>query len=407
MLTSLLVLANAISAFPATVSIPGQYIVVFKKQLTAEEHIDNLKKNKQNIFNALNAPIAVKQDYNSIKGFSASTFTIDSTSDMSILQNDDVEAIYPDQRRSINGGLYRRVFDHDAAVGPAWGVARIASRNKPSSLSNYTLPGVNGSGVNAYVIDTGILTTHPDFEGRAVFGADFTGTNPYGGDGNGHGTHVAGTIGSKTYGVAKAVTLIGLSVCDGNGDCEDSAIIAALDYATKKASEQGSRIKSVANLSVGGYPSEPIDLAIKAATKAGLVVVVAAGNSGGDACKLSPARVPSALTVAASDIDDQIASFSEKGKCVDIIAPGVNILSTWNGNIPSDLSDGKTNTLDGTSMASPHAAGVVALFLSSDYPTAFANVADVNTFVKAVGTAGVVSGNIGTTPNLFLFSNTI
>ena len=152
-------------------------------------------------------------------------------------------------------------------------------------------------------------------------------------------------------------------------------------------------------LSLGGDPSVAIDLAIEAATKAGLVIVVSAGNSGGDACKLSPGRVPSALTVASSDINDQIASSSEKGKCVDIIAPGVNILSTWN--------NGKTNTISGTSMAAPHAAGVVALVLSSDYPTAFANVADVNTFVKAAGTAGVVGGNIGTTPNLFLFSNTI
>jgi subtilisin family serine protease len=394
MLSSLLVLANAIWALP-TVSIPGQYIVVFKKPLTAGEHIDNLQKNRRTI---LNNQIAVKHDYNSIKGFSASAFSLAPTSDISILLNDDVAAIYPDQRRSINDGVFKRVFGFGRG-GPAWGVARIASRKKPSSLSNYTLPGVNGTGVNAYVIDTGILTTHPDFEGRAFFGADFTGSYPNGGDGHGHGTHVAGTIGSKSYGVAKAVTLISLSVCDSRGHCEDSAIIAALDYATKKASEQGSRIKSVANLSVGGSPSEPLDLAIKAATKAGLVIVVAAGNSGGDACKLSPSRVPSALTVAASDINDRIASFSEKGRCVDIIAPGVDILSTWR--------NGKTKTISGTSMASPHAAGVVALVLSSDYPTVFANVADVNIFVKAAGTAGVVSGNIGATPNLFLFSNTL
>ncbi len=116
---------------------------------------------------------------------------------------------------------------------------------------------------NAYVIDTGIITTHPDFEGRAFFGADFTGSYPNGGDGNGHGTHVAGTIGSKSYGVAKAVNLISLSVCDKKGRCDDSAIIAALDYATKKP-RQGSRIKSVAKLSLGDDPSEPIDLAIDA-----------------------------------------------------------------------------------------------------------------------------------------------
>jgi subtilisin family serine protease len=391
MLTFLLVLANAIWALP-TVSISGQYIVVFKKPMTAGEHIDNLKKMERGI---LNDQITVKHDYNSIKGFSASTFTIAPTSDMSILLNDDVEAVYPDQRRSINGGFFKRVFGGRTN----WGVARIASRKKPSSFSSYTPPGVNGTGVNAYVIDTGILTTHPDFEGRAFFGADFTGTKPNGGDDNGHGTHVAGTIGSKSYGVAKAVNLISLSVCDIEGLCADSAIIAALDYATKRASEQGSRIKSVANLSLGGGPSVAIDLAIDAATKEGLVIVVSAGNSGGDACEISPARAPSALTVAASDINDQIASFSEKGTCVDIIAPGVNILSTWN--------NGKTIKISGTSMAAPHAAGVVALVLSSDYPTAFANVADVNTFVKAAGTAGVVSGNIGTTPNLFLFSNTI
>jgi subtilisin family serine protease len=368
--------------------------------LTAEEHIDNLKKMGRVV---LNDQIAVKHDYNSIKGFSAAAFTITPTSDMSILLNDDVKAIYPDRRKSINRGVIKWDFGFGRRrpANLAWGVARIASHKKPSSFSTYTPPAVNGTGVNVYVIDTGIFTTHPDFEGRAVFGADFTGTKPNGGDSIGHGTHVAGIIGSKTYGVAKAVTLIDLNVYSNEGsfDYEDSAILAALDYATKKASEQGSRIKSVANLSFGGDPSEPIDLAIEAATKAGLAVVVAAGNSGGDACEVSPARVPSALTVAASDINDRIASFSEKGTCVDIIAPGVNIFSTW--------GDGKTKTLDGTSMAAPHAAGVVALFLSSNYPTAFANVADVNTFVKAAGTAGVVRGNIGTTPNLFLFSNTI
>lgn len=227
-------------------------------------------------------------------------------------------------------------------------------------------------------------------------GKSFTddGTN----DGNGHGTHVAGTIGSKTYGLAKKVNIIAVKVLNSQGSGTTSGVIAGIDWAAsevKRKNPSGKR-KSVANMSLGGGASTALDKSVAAATIAGLVFAVAAGNSAGDACNLSPARVSEAITVAASDINDNLASFSEKGVCVDIVAPGVNILSTWN--------NGKTNTISGTSMATPHVAGVVALALAEGN---FTLVADVHDYIKAVGSKDRVKGDLDGAPNILLYNNVI
>ncbi|HEX6371626.1 MAG TPA: S8 family peptidase [Longimicrobium sp.] len=233
--------------------------------------------------------------------------------------------------------------------GPPWGLDRIDQRDRPLSGS-YTYDRT-GSGVTAYVIDTGIETSHSQFGGRASAGFDAFGGS--GQDCNGHGTHVAGTLGGSTYGVAKSVGLVAVRVLDCSGFGSTSTVVAGIDWV--RANHATS---SVANLSLGGGPDQAIDDAIANLVASGVTVVVAAGNDNVDACTQSPARAPLAVTVGATNSSDQEASFSNHGSCVDTYAPGVGITSAW--------LNGGTNTIDGTSMASPHVAGVAALFLEAN-----------------------------------------
>ncbi|KAJ3046604.1 hypothetical protein HK097_000710 [Rhizophlyctis rosea] len=272
---------------------------------------------------------------------------------------------------------------------PSWGLQRISNRDLPLSKS-YKYPDSAGEGVNVFIIDTGIHIAHPEFEGRAKIGKTVVKDNDK--DGNGHGTHVAGTIGSKTYGVAKKATLIAVKVLDSRGYGDTSGVIEGIEFVATEGPK--SRRKTVANMSLGGPASKALDRAVQGAIKAGVVFAVAAGNSGRDACKLSPAGVPEAITVAASDKNDRLASFSEKGECVDVIAPGVDITSTWN--------NGRTNTISGTSMASPHVAGVVALALAEGN---FTTVAEVHDYIKAIASKDRVKGALGKTPNSLLYNN--
>lgn len=186
--------------------------------------------------------------------------------------------------------------------------------------------------------------------------------------------------------------MIAVKVLDAQGSGSTSSVIAGIDFTAKEVKRKGK--KAVANMSLGGGASVALDKAVKAAIKAGVVFAIAAGNSGKDACQLSPARVPEAITVAASDKNDQIAVFSERGPCVDIIAPGVDITSTWN--------NGKTNTISGTSMATPHVAGVVALALGEKE---FASVAEVHDYIKALSSKDRVTGPLRLAPNNLLFNN--
>ncbi|KAI9102806.1 serine protease [Phlyctochytrium arcticum] len=272
---------------------------------------------------------------------------------------------------------------------PSWGLARISSRSLPLP-TNYTYPDSAGTNVDAYIIDTGIAIDHPDFNGRAIIGKSFT-TDGNDKDGHGHGTHVAGTIGSTTYGVAKNVNLIAVKVLGADGSGTNADVIAGVDYVAQNAAATGR--KSVANMSLGGGISSTLDAAVQSAIASGVVFAVAAGNSAGDACNRSPARVPEAITVAASDVNDRLASFSEKGKCVDIIAPGVSITSTWN--------DGNTKSISGTSMATPHVAGVVALALAEG---TFNGPAEVASYLQSISTKNKITGNLGVTPNYLLYN---
>lgn len=271
---------------------------------------------------------------------------------------------------------------------PVWNLDRIDQR--PSNLdTKYFYTVTKGSGVNVYVIDTGIDITHSEFGGRAVWGTNTVDNNNV--DCNNHGTHVSGTIGSATYGVSKGATLVAVKALDCNGSGTYSGILAGMEWVVNAANKTGK--PSVVNMSLGGGQSSSINQAVAQMTAAGIHVVVAAGNENQNACNTSPASEPSAITVAALDQNGPLAYFSNWGTCVDIIAPGTNILSTFPG--------GKTAVLQGTSMASPHVAGAVANFLG-DNPGI--SPAAMQKGITAGCTQGMVTGNLNGTPNCLLYT---
>ncbi|KAF8848994.1 putative subtilisin-like protease, partial [Acephala macrosclerotiorum] len=256
--------------------------------------------------------------------------------------------------------------------------------------SGYVFDNSSGSGIVAYVVDTGIMLTHSEFAGRAVWGANFVNTNNT--DENGHGSHVSGTIGGTTYGVAKSVSLVAVKVLDADGTGTNSGVISGLQFVAQNATTRGLSGKAVTNISIGGSKSTALNNAIAAVTRAGVTVVCAAGNENVDASNTSPASAASAITVGAIDATtDAKASFSNFGAVVDIWAPGVKVQSV---GITSNTA---STILSGTSMASPHVAGLAAYLMSLE---SLSNPAAVTArILQLAGTTGanVTGVRTGTT----------
>jgi subtilisin family serine protease len=270
---------------------------------------------------------------------------------------------------------------------PSWGLDRVDQRVRPYNGS-YTYPNA-GAGVRAYVIDTGIRTTHVDFGGRAIFGANTVGGPNT--DCNGHGTHVAGTVGGAAFGVAKAVALTAVKVLDCGGFGSAATIIAGVDWVT------GNHVSgpAVANMSLGFTGAVPaLENAVRNSINDGIVYAIASGNSASDACNFSPARTLEAITVNATDINDVRAGFSNFGACTDIFAPGVQITSAW------ATSDTAVNRIDGTSMATPHVAGAAALILAANPAL---NPQQVAAVMYSQSTVGIVANPGPGSPNRMLF----
>jgi subtilisin family serine protease len=283
-----------------------------------------------------------------------------------------------------------RVMKLSATQSPAtWGLDRIDQRALP--LSNSYTYNQTGAGVKAYIVDTGLLNSHNEFSGRATSGYtainDGRGTN----DCNGHGTHVGGTVGGETYGVAKDVALVAVRVLDCGGSGSTSGVIAGVDFVTSNHTSG----PAVGNMSLGGGASTALDQSVQRAIADGVTFAVAAGNETTDACTRSPARTPEAITVGSTTSSDAKSSFSNYGTCVDIFAPGSSITSAWY------TSNTATSTISGTSMASPHVAGAAALYLQANPSAAPAAVRDA---LVNSATQGVVSNPGPNSPNRLLYT---
>ena len=317
----------------------------------------------------------VKDVYaHALRGFSAEMTEEDA---IALSQDDDVLFVEEDSIMSIDV----------TQTNATWGLDRIDQRDRPLNTTYvYT---TTGSGVNAYIVDTGIRRTHTQFGGRAFIGVDTVGDGRNTNDCHGHGTHVAGTVGGSTYGVAKSVRLYAVRVLNCAGSGSNSGVIAGVNWVA------ANHVKpAVANMSLGGGASSALDTAVNNAINAGVTFAVAAGNSNVNAANSSPARVAAAITVGSTTSSDAKSSFSNYGSVVDIFAPGSSITSAWR------TSDTAINTISGTSMATPHVAGVAARYLQGN-PSA--SPATVRNAIVNDSTTGRITGLPTGTSNRLLF----
>lgn len=389
-----------LTANPELETIPGQYMIVLKDGISsndffAHQSLISSAQLSANSFHGENAS-GIKHVYDlegHLQGY-AGKFTDDvldyirAQPEVEYVEMDSIVSVevmpqaedkvwdvqYDESldQAALTGMSVGKLDDHDVEKGAPWGLARISHRKRLglSTFNKYVYDGHGGEGVTAYVIDTGINIKHVEFEGRARWGKTMP-QNDVDEDGNGHGTHCAGTIGSRKYGVAKKAELVAVKVLGSGGSGSMSDVTGGVLWAVEDAKKLTAQFRAnpqsvaakkhkgfVANMSLGGGKSPTLDKAVNGAVDSGMHFGVAAGNENQDACNVSPAGAGNPVTVGASTVQDERAYFSNKGKCVDIFAPGLNILSTWNTGNTS------VNTISGTSMASPHIVGLLAYLLS-------------------------------------------
>ncbi|MFI7065452.1 S8 family peptidase [Kribbella sp. NPDC050124] len=348
-------------------AIPDSYIVVLAGQRSQAE----TRATNATLASSYDVKVAKQYDA-SVKGFSAT------------MNAEQAKKLAGDKRVAFVQQNQKITMSQD---NPPWGLDRSDQRDLP--LDKKFTPSGAAENVNVYVIDTGIYAAHKDFGDRAAVGTDTVGDGQNGVDCMGHGSHVAGTIAGSTYGLAKGAKVFGVRVLDCKGSGSTESVIGGIDWVTKNAKKP-----AVANMSLGGGADDALDAAVKASVDAGITYAVAAGNESSDACGGSPARERSAITVGATDDQDQKASFSNWGKCVDLFAPGVDVESVGITDPES------TATMSGTSMATPHVAGGIALYLS-DHPDA--TPAEVTTALVGASTPDKVGDPGEGSPNKLLF----
>ena len=359
--------------------IPGQFIVVLHdvtaREATAPVEAEAVTASR--LAASINGEILYVYDA-ALSGFAVRVPPGEEISAAATLESDPkVDYVEPDR--------VARVFEIDGTqTGATWGLDRIDQASLPLN-STYNYPN-SGAGVHAYIIDTGVLITHTQFTGRIGTGFSAVGASSNYVDCNGHGTHVSGTVGGTTYGVAKQVTIHPIRVLDCNGSGSNSGVIAGVNWVTANR-----QLPAVANMSLGGSASSTLDTAVANSIAAGITYAIAAGNDNQNACNYSPARTASALTVGATTNTDARASYSNYGTCLDIFAPGSSITSAWYTGSSANA------VLSGTSMATPHVAGAAALYLAANPSASPAQVAQALT---AGAAAGIVTSPGTGSPNL-------
>ncbi|MFI6704277.1 S8 family peptidase [Streptomyces sp. NPDC050509] len=362
-------------------AVPGQYIVSLKPTYSASTVLRQLRVNPlhtyETVFSGFAATLG-SSELDLVRRFPAVS---------AVEENAVATANSPTTRAGAGAGAGALVGRQARVPALSWGLDRIDQRNLPLD-GQYDVKGT-GRGVTAYIVDSGIETAHSEFGGRASVGFDSVGDGRNGQDCNSHGTHVAGTVGGSNYGVARAASLVSVRVlgCEGSGTW--AGVIAGFDWVAKHAKQP-----AVMNASIGGSRSAAVNAAVNSVADSGVVPVVAAGNENQNACDVSPASASKAVTVGATDKEDRQATFSNWGTCLELYAPGVDIISAKLG--------GGYKSLNGTSMASPHVAGVSAL-LKEKYPTA--SLAAISNWLVQESDKDLVTSSGAGSPNRLLHTN--